>query len=183
MDSCDDNESVNYSSHSDESKQICLSKIRQSPCTLGVHHSHNKSQLMSVHAAPVKLPQHSMSIAASPITASTTINSIAMNNLNVENDFVTVTAIGATRCTRSASASPNITATLNAPAYMHRLPSTSKHLLDLNSSLSIDCSQTNGMHDIVDYDNTMNVAVHNRRLRLLTYGNHKNGMVRHETKL
>lgn len=185
VDSGDDNESTNYSNLSSGSKQLCHN-IRQSPLALETHH--DKSRPLNPHTTRAKYP-HSISAAASPITVSATINP-PMNNLNLANgDLATVASVIAARCTRSASASPNITA-LNVPAYMNRMPNqhylapANKLLSDLSGSLSIECSPVNGMLDIIDgYDNATNAVAHSRRMRLLGYGNHKTGMVRHETKL
>lgn len=185
VDSGDDNESTNHSNLSSGSRQLCHN-IRQSPPALETHHDKNRPP--NPHIARAKYP-HSMSATASPITVSATINP-PMNNLNLANgDLATAASMIATRCTRSASASPNITA-LNVPAYLNRMPNqhyltpANKHLLDMSGSLSIECSPVNGSLDIIDdYDNTTNATALNRRMRFLGYGNHKNGMVRHETKL
>lgn len=128
--------------------------------------------------------QHSLSAAASPITVSNIQVNQLVNNLNITNDTTNI------KCTRSASASPNITS-LNMPNYFNRLPNNhylqqvGRNRLNLCASPSIDC---NMMHDTLDLMNciengTNNTTAINRRLRNRAYGNFKNGMVRHETKL
>lgn len=184
VDSGDDNESTNYSNLSGGSKQLCHN-IQQS-AALETHEI--KTRPLNLYITHTKYPQ-SISATTSPITVSAAINA-TLNNLNVANEIVPPTAaVIATRCTRSASASPNITA-LNVPAYLNRLSNqqyftpTNKNLLDSSGSLSIDCNPIDGTLDIIgNCENATNASVHNRRMRLLAYGNHKNGMVRHETKL
>ena len=57
--------------------------------------------------------------------------------------------------------------------------------MNLNGSPSIDCNMMSGTFDLISgVENAGAIAAAmNRRMRLRGYGNQKNGMVRHETKL
>lgn len=191
VDSGDDNESGRCSNISGGSQQLCH---RLPAPTVGKNSPSLQATSSSTNQVSNARNQFPISISAttSPVTVSN-IHSAAsqanplMNNLNLTNDASSNVNTG--NCTRSASASPNIA--LNVPNYFSRIPNghylqqAGRNRMNLNSSPSIDCNMMNGTLDLISgVENTGAIAAAmNRRMRLRGYGNQKNGMVRHETKL
>lgn len=187
VDSGDDNESGRCSNISSGSQQHCLRM--QSPSVVNKNSALQTPALNQVSNARNQFPI-SISATTSPVTVSNIHGTSSpanplMNNLNLTNDAST-TNTG--NCTRSASASPNIA--LNVPNYFNRIPTghylqqAGRNRMHLNGSPSIDCSMMSGTFDLISgVENTAAIVAMNRRMRLRGYVNHKNGMVRHETKL
>lgn len=187
VDSAEDNESGRCSNISGGSQQQQHCHRLQSP-TVGKNSPLQTAPLNQVSNARNQFPI-SISATTSPVTV-TNIHSgpsnPLMNNLNLTND---ASNANTGNCTRSASASPNIA--LNVPNYFNRIPNghylqqAGRNRMNLNGSPSIDCNMMSGTFDLISgVENTGAIAAAmNRRMRLRGYGNQKNGMVRHETKL
>lgn len=206
VDSGDDNESGSSTQQPHQQQQQPLSPhcLRlQSPSM-----SKNGSQQASATSNQVSSARNQFPISISATTSPVTVSNMhggvggpskpansLMNNLNLTND---TSNVNTGNCTRSASASPNIA--LNVPNYFQRIPNgpqqqqqqqhylqtAARNRLNFNASPSIDCNLMNGTLDLISgVENGGNAAIAamNRRMRLRGYGNQKNGMVRHETKL
>lgn len=202
VDSGDDNESGRSGSSSQQQHQQpppSHCQRLQSPSMSKTGSQQAAAPTNHVSSARNQFPI-SISATTSPVTVSNIhvsggggANSL-MNNLNLTNDMPNVST---GNCTRSASASPNIA--LNVPNYFQRIPngpqqqqqqhylqSAGRNRMNFNASPSIDCNLMNGTLDLISgVENGGNAAIAamNRRMRLRGYGNQKNGMVRHETKL
>lgn len=185
VDSGDDNESGGCSNVSGGSQQHCLRL--QSPSVsknLPLQAATASNHVSSVrNQFPISISATTSPVTVSNIHGATSPTNPLMNNLNLTNDAPNANTAG--NCTRSASASPNIA--LNVPNYFNRIPNghylqqAGRNRMNLNGSPSIDCNMMSGTLDLIS--GVENSGAINRRMRLRGYGNQKNGMVRHETKL